>query len=864
MDILGVFRIRSMKRTMTTMDTVREKNPALIPPPEFPGLSDQEAASARLQFGENVVFRKKRLRPIIAFLQKFNSPLLLLLIGAAAVSFFSGSTVSASIIFVMVCMSAVLDFVNSHKSEKVADALISRVAATATVWRNSRQVELPFAALVPGDVVELSAGDVIPADGAVISADDFFVNQSVLTGESFPVEKRARGIADVQQDLVSESPLHPESEGHVFMGTSVVTGYALAVVLRTGARAEFGKISERLSTQEQETSFERGMKDFSWFIARLSFGMVLFVILVNVYQARPLIDAFLFAIAIAVGLTPELLPVIMSVALSRGSLIMARKNVVVKNLSSVQNFGGMNILCTDKTGTLTEDRITLVKCVDITGEVSNDVLRYAYASSQFHTAKRSPLDEAIHAHASVDISCYTKIDEIPFDFERRRDSIVVEEDDHRLMITKGAPEGIFAISNYVASGGGISPFDSDAQKKAQEEYQRLSSEGFRVLALATRELPKTNRTIYQKNEEAGMVFVGFAAFLDPPKPTASVALEELRRLSVEVKVITGDSEVLTERICRDIGLTITGTMTGPELTQLTDEQLMLRAPAVNVFARVTPEQKERIVTALRRVGNVVGYMGDGINDAPVLRAADVGISVNNAVDVAKETADIILLTKSLSVLTDGVIEGRKTFLNTLKYVKMGFSSNFGNMFSMMGASAFLPYLPMTAPQILLNNFLYDISQTTLPGDRTDHEATTKPLRWDMRSLARYIIVFGFLSSIFDFLTFYVLYKVFALGESGFQTGWFIESIATQILIIFIIRTKRTPFWKSMPALGITLSSIGVVALAWAIPLTSLGTLLGFTTLPLQVLLSIVGIVALYLSLGDVTKRFFYLWVPKAP
>ncbi len=836
----------------------------LTPPKEFPGLASSEARARLVLYGKNVVYRTKRLRPLTAFIKKFNSPLLLLLIGAATISFFLGQRVSASIILLMVLMSAILDFVNSRKSEKVAGTLIAKVASTATAWRDGEKREVPFREIVPGDVIELTAGDVIPADSVVLAADDLFVNQSALTGESFPVEKCPTDLLSVAQKASSGESFDVGSEFHVLMGTSVVTGFALALVLRTGENAEFGKIAAKLATAEGETSFEKGLRDFSTFIIRLTAIMVVVVFSVNWYQGREIFESFIFSVAIAVGLTPELLPVIMSVSLSRGSLVMAKKDVVVKNLSSVQNFGRMNILCTDKTGTLTEDKITLVKCVDATGADSDAVLRYAYVSSQFHTARRSPLDEAIHQHRPVDISQYAKIDEIPFDFERRRDSIVAEEDGKRILITKGAPEGIFSISSHIATPGGIRALDDSLKCSAQEEFDRLSGEGFRVLALATRGLPVEERSVYRKEEEENMVFSGFAAFLDPPKLTAYEALSELDKLSVKVKVITGDSEVLTERICRDIGLTVTGTLTGAEISAFSDEELERRAPGVNVFARVDPEQKERIVLALRRAGNVVGYMGDGINDAPVLKAADVGISVNNAVDVAKETADIILLTKSLRVLKDGVIEGRKTFLNTLKYVKMGFSSNFGNMFSMMAASAFLPYLPMTPSQILVNNFLYDVSQVTLPGDRTDREATITPLQWDMPALSRYIIVFGLFSSLFDLMTFYVLYRMLHLGESGFHTGWFIESIATQILVIFIIRTKRTPFFRSLPAWGIILSSLGVVLLAWALPFTFVAPLLGFEALPLPTIAAIAFIVFAYLSLGDIVKSYFYRFVPKAP
>ena len=808
------------------------------------GLSSREAKKYLVKFGENTIYHRKRLQPIVMFLKKFNNPLLFLLIGASTISFFFGQKINAIIIIVIVLVSVILDFFNSYKSEKVAEKLVEKVASTATVRRNGRKQEIPFHGLVPGDIIELSAGDVIPADCIVITADDFFVNQSALTGESFPVEKF------VDSDTIS-----------VFMGTSVVTGYAVVQVMQTGGRAEFGKIADKLSAEKPATSFEHGLKDFSIFIVRLTLVMVVIVFLVNAFYGRGVLNSFLFAAAIAVGLTPELLPVIMTVTLSHGSLRMAKKEVILKNLASVQNFGSMDILCTDKTGTLTEDKIELVKCINIIGADSKNVLLYAYLSSMYHTARKSPLDTAIQIHGKMDISLYKKIDEIPFDFERRRDSIVVDHGGERFMITKGAPESILAITTSLEDN--TSEFNDVIKKSAQEEYDKLSADGFRVLAIAVKKIEKEERVKYNNQEEKEMTFVGFAAFLDPPKKSASSALLELRELSVEVKIITGDSEVLTERICKDLDIKINGVLTGTMLDTLSDQELLQKMNTVNIFARVSPGQKERIVKILQKAGHTVGYMGDGINDAPVLKIADVAISVNNAVDVAKETADIILLNKNLHVLKDGVIEGRKTFQNTLKYIKMGFSSNFGNMFSMMGASFILPFFPMLSSQILLNNFLYDVSQTTIPTDTTDSESVKIPLKWDMKEFSKYIIVFGIISSVFDFLTFFLLYKVFHLDATHFQTGWFIESIATQILVIFIIRTKRVPFFKSTPGIYVTLSAILVVVVAWIIPYTPLGPLLSFSTLPLVLILLIAGVVFSYLVVAEVSKYFFYRIVTKA-
>jgi Mg2+-importing ATPase len=823
------------------------------------GLSSKEAKKYLAQFGENTIYHHKRMQPIAMFIRKFNNPLLFILIGAATISFFFGQQVNAIIIFVIVLISVILDFFNSYKSQKVAEKLVAKVASTATVRRDGKKQEISFHKLVPGDIIELSAGDVIPADCLIISADDFFVNQSALTGESFPVEK----FISKENIPEGDKQLSITDTTAVFMGTSVVTGFAVAEIVQTGERAEFGKIAKQLSENKQATSFEHELKNFSVFILRLTIVMVIIVFIVNALYGRGVLNSFLFAAAIAVGLTPELLPVIMSVTLSHGSLKMAKKEVILKNLASVQNFGSMDILCTDKTGTLTEDKIELVKCVNIDDIDSKNVLLFAYLNSLYHTSRKSPLDEAIQTHGKMDSSAYKKIDEVPFDFERRRDSIVVEHEGKRFMITKGAPESILTISSHLENGNSISVFDSEDKKKAINEYNKLSADGFRVLAVATKNFEKEERIKYKVEEEEKMTFIGFAAFLDPPKKSASSALMELKGLSVEVKIITGDSEILTERICKDLNIKIEGTLIGSEIDKLSDGELLKKANTTNIFARVSPEQKQRIVRILQKGGHTVGYMGDGINDAPVLKTADVGISVNNAVDVAKETADIILMNKNLHVLKDGVIEGRKTFQNTLKYIKMGFSSNFGNMFSMMGASFLLPFFPMLSSQILLNNLLYDVSQTTIPSDTTDSEAIIHPLKWNIKEFSKYIIVFGLISSIFDFITFFVLYKVFHLSGSHFQTGWFIESIATQILVIFIIRTKRSPFWKSTPGIFVALSAFVVVILAWIIPYTRIGALLSFAPLPPILLLFIIGIVVSYLIIAEISKYFFYRYFVKA-
>ncbi len=807
------------------------------------GLASKEAADRLRKFGENTIARKKRFRPLIAFFRKFESPLLLLLIGTSVISFFVGERTNAVIIIVMVCVSAVLDFANSYKSEKTVLKLLEKVTTTATVLRDGQKQEIDQKEIVPGDIVLLSAGDAVPADARVLETKDCFVNQAALTGESFPVPKYGEQGANRDGEAPTERP------DFVCMGTSVVTGYATIEVMQTGFSTEFGKIAAHISVETLPTDFEKGIKTFSVFIMRLTFVMVGFVFLANALLGHGMFDSFVFAIAIAIGLTPELLPVIMSVSLSRGSLEMAKKNVVVKNLSSIESFGSMNVLCTDKTGTLTEDRITLVKYVDCFGNAAEDVFTRAFISSFFHTGIKSPLDKAIREHKTIETSAYEKIDEVPFDFERKRDSIIYKKEGMYTLITKGAPEDILSIATDFDDRGTKKTFTAAAKSAALAEFEKLSGEGFRVLAVAEKGVPEKKE--YTKEDEAGMNFLGFMAFYDPPKGTALSAIKDLEDLGIEVKILTGDNEILTEKICREINLPVKRTLKGSEIVKMNDEELLVRARTTTIFARITPDEKERIILTLKKAGYSVGYLGDGINDAPALKAADVGLSVNNAVDVAKETADIILLEKSLRVLHDGITEGRKTFANTMKYIMMGLSSNFGNMFSMMGASLILPFLPMLPPQILLNNFLYDTSQLTLATDAVDKNLVKKPPRWDIKFVKKFMIVFGPISSVFDFATFGLLLLVFRLSESQFQTGWFIESLATQVFVIYVIRTRLVPFLESRPSKPLFLNTIFAVAVGWLIPFIGLGAFFAFTPLPLPVLLGIAGIVIVYLAVTEV-------------
>jgi len=818
------------------------------------GLSEKKAALNLRKFGENVVFRKKKIGPFLVFLSKFTDPLLLLMVGISAVSFFLGEVQSAVMVTMMVLLSAVLDFLNTHKSHKAVEKLADKVTTKITVVREGVKKEIDLKMVVPGDVVFLSAGNVIPADCRVLESDDFFVNQSSLTGESLPVEKRA-------QDKISLEPA-ADSLDYVFMGTSVVSGFAYVLTLETGARTQFGKIAGSLSRVEEKTDFERNMMRFSIFVMKVVFLMACFVFVAYLIKNKSslnglvIIEAITFALAITIGVTPDMLPAIITICLSKGSRLMAKKQVIVKQLKSIENFGGMDVLCTDKTGTLTIDKISLVRHIDCVGKDSERVLTLGYLSSYFHSGVRNSLDSAIGEFGSVDISGYKKIDEIPYDFNRKRSSMVVEKDGKRILISKGAPEEIVRVSPFLDLGGK----STKSRKMAgmiNDKFCELSADGFRVLAIAYREIPVEDRIVYSREDEKDMVFAGFLAFYDPPKEDVREALLEIEKLGIEIKILTGDNELLTQRICREIGFEIKGILTGQDLGKLNDDELMHRVAAINVFARITPAEKERIIKILKKSQKAVGYLGDGINDAPALKAADVGISVDNAVDIAKDAADIILVQKSLITLKDGIIEGRKIFHNTMKYVLMGLSSNFGNMFSMMGAVVFLPFLPLLPGQILFNNFVYDASQFSLPTDAVDEDELKRPAHWDLKFIRRYMIVFGLVSSAFDFLTFYLLYFVFHLSEHQFQTGWLLESIATQTFVIYVIRTKKIPFLESSPSRQLLATTFLAVLLVWLAPFTFLGALLKLEALPPMILLIIIAYAFFYLILVEITKRLFY-------
>jgi len=818
------------------------------------GLTGDEARGRFSRYGPNR-FRDRPQRPAwLELMLKFRNPLVLILIGASLVSALSGEVAGFVIIVFLVLFSVILDFAQEFRANRAADALRESVEIKATVLRDGTAQELRVSEIVPGDVVTLRAGALVPADGRVLEAKDLFVNQALLTGEPFPVEKHAA-------DAVASAEVQ-EATNALFMGTSVISGTATLLVCRTGAATEIGTIAQELSAAPPATDFETGTRAFGLLIMRLTAFLVLFVVLVNIALHRPLLESLLFALALAVGLTPELLPMIVTVTLSRGALRMAAKQVIVKRLSSIQNLGSMDVLCTDKTGTLTEAAIRLERHVDLTGTEIERVIELAWLNSHYETGIRSPLDDAILSRAHLDAGPWKKVDEVPFDFERRRVSVLVDDGTARMLVVKGAPEDLLALSKQFESPGEAAPrtIEHDVRAQAQSQLEALGREGFRVLGVAYRKFGR-DRDHAAIGDEIELTFVGFAAFLDPPKASAAEALVALARSHVAVKILTGDSELVTQHVCATLGLRVTGVLTGAEIARLDEPALRARVGRVTLFCRVSPAQKNRIILALKGRGHVVGYLGDGINDAPALHSADASISVDTAVDVAKAAADLILLRQDLHVLSDGVLEGRRTFANIRKYILMGTSSNFGNMFSMAGAALILPFLPMLPTQILLNNVLYDLSETAIPLDHVDSEEVRRPQHWDMKLIRNFMWTIGPISSLFDFLTFFVLLAVLHASEALFQTGWFVESLATQVLVIFVIRTRRNPF-SSRPNAALLATSLAAVVVALVLPFTALGHRFGFQPPPLIFYAVLAALVVGYLIIVELVKRWFYARVAR--
>jgi Mg2+-importing ATPase len=811
------------------------------------GLSEGEAEDRLQEYGYNELAEKKEKHVIIQFISKFTNPLVVVLIIIATFSLYlGGSYVSALLVYAMAAISVALSFAQEYRAGREVEKLRKMVQTTATVYRDGKKRELNLRNLVPGDIVYLSAGDIIPADLRVISSKDLFINQSSLTGESFPVEKTARAVYPSSYSVI-------ELNNILFMGTSVVSGTGLGVVVYTGIRTQFGELSKRLTQSSMPSSFDIGVNSFTWLMIRFMMVMVAVIFAINVLAKGNVPEAFMFSLAVAVGLTPEMLPMLVALNLSRGSIAMSKKKVIVKRLNSIQNFGAMDILCTDKTGTITLGEVVLEQHCDVLGREDEEVLRYAYINSYHQTGLKNLLDRAILKHEDVCVEEFRKIDEIPFDFSRKIMSVVVAMNGKSIIISKGAPEEVLKRCTRLELDGRIMDLEPQLPE-LKLDLVRTCGSGFRVLMVAYRELEK--KESYSKEDERDLILRGYVAFLDPPKETAKEAIEALRRLGIELKVLTGDNVLITRKICGDVGLNVRGIVTGEDVDLSDDVVLARLAEKTTVFALLTPLQKERIIRVLQKNKHTVGFLGDGINDAPSLKAADVGISVENAADAARETADMILLEKSLMVLEDGVIEGRRTFGNIIKYVKMGASSNFGNMLSMTGASIFLPFLPMLPIQILLNNLLYDLSQVAIPTDYIDEDYLADPKPWDVDFIKKFMLIFGPVSSIFDFITYGILLFLFHASPSLFHTGWFLESLATQTLVIYIIRTSKIPFLESWPSRPLVLTSILIILLGFLIALSPFGSWFGFIKVPNAYFLALMAIVATYLMLVQIVKRQF--------
>jgi Mg2+-importing ATPase len=795
------------------------------------GLTQAEAEARARTAGPNEVAQERRRGWFIRLLIILRNPLVILLAALSSISFATGDARAGTVMACMVVLSATLRFVQEARADSAAAKLKAMIHVTANVFRDGKALEMPLRDLVPGDIINLHAGDMIPGDVRILTAKDLFVSQGTLTGESYPVEK----FHD-PDSKASNSPI--DLKNICFMGTSVESGTATAVVVVTGVNTYLGTMAGSITEQAPPTSFDRGLSRFTWLMIQLMAVMVPLVFLINGFTKHDWKSAFFFAMAVAVGLTPEMLPMIVSVCLSKGAIAMSRKKVIVKRLNAIQNFGGMDVLCTDKTGTLTEDRVVLQRHCNVAGRETDEVLLDGYLISHFQTGLKNLLDTAIlnssDFHQQALIEKYKKLDEIPFDFTRRMMSVMVETPEGKaILLTKGAPEEIFHQCCQFELDGKVSPMDPGLMKGLRDEYASLSDDGFRVLAVAVKELP--GKQSCSKGDERDLVLKGYVAFLDPPKGTAAIAIQALHKHGVGVKILTGDNDLISRKVCRDVGLEPDPMLLGEAVEKMSDAELADAAEKTTLFARLTPAHKQRIVHLLRSKGHVVGFMGDGINDAPALHAADIGISVDTAVDIAKESADLILLEKDLMVLDGGVIEGRKVFANIIKYIRMGASSNFGNMFSVLGASAFLPFIPMAPIQILTNNMLYDFSQVPIPTDAVDEELVARPRPWDVAEIKRFILCIGPISSVFDYTTFFVMLYLFKCWDVSraplFQTGWFVESLMTQTLIIHIIRTNKIPFFQSRASWSLTFTTIAIMAFGVWLPYSPLASSLGLVHLP---------------------------------
>jgi Mg2+-importing ATPase len=810
------------------------------------GLTSDEVRQRLLRYGSNLLKPKKKSDALTLLLAQFKSPIILILIFAAGLSLFLRNPIDATIILVIVLVSGFLGFWQERGAANAVEKLYAIVQIKTTVARDGDAKEVPIEEIVPGDIVFIKASDVIPGDCLLLESNDLFVDEAALTGETYPVEK-STGI------LPPDTPLSQRTNS-LFMGTHVVSGSAKAVVIRTGKETEFGKVSERLKLRPPETEFERGVRRFGYLLMEVTLVLVIAIFGINVYFKRPVLESFLFAMALAVGLTPTLLPAIISINLAHGAKRMALNKVIVKRLASIENFGSMNVFCSDKTGTLTEGVVKLHSALNLDGHESEKVLLYAFLNSSYETGFMNPLDEAIRKYRQFDLSRYKKLDEVPYDFIRKRLSILISKGDTHLMVTKGALSNVLAAcSSAEIADGRIVDIDT-VKPQVQQHFEEFSRKGFRTLGVAYKDV--ASDTVIAREREAGMTFFGFLILFDPPKAGISETIRELKHLGVSLKIITGDNRLLAANVSQQVELLNPHILTGGDLHQMSDEALLKRVNEVDVFAEVEPNHKERIILALKKAGHVVGYMGDGINDASALHTADVGISVDSAVDVAKEAADIVLLEKDLNVLVQGVREGRMTFANTLKYVFMASSANFGNMFSMAGASLFLPFLPLLPKQILLTNLLTDFPEMTIATDSVDRELVEKPRRWNIQFIRNFMLTFGILSSVFDYLTFGVLLLILHATTDQFRTGWFIESVISASVTVLVIRTRKS-FFRSKPGKYLLMATLLIVAVTTIFPFTPLTELLGFRPLPMTILLAIGMIVVLYIIAAEITKRSFY-------
>ncbi len=815
------------------------------------GLTQQEVEIRLEQYGPNILKKQHQATALVLFLSQFKSPLVLILIFAAIVSIVVGEYTDASIVLVVVFGSTILGFVQEYNASNAVEKLRKQVTIKSSVLRDGKTIQIPSEQIVPGDIVLLSAGSLIPADGIVLTTQDFFVNQAVLTGETFPVEKKA--------EIVSAKASLAERTNCVFMGTSVGSGTAQVLILQTGKGTLFGQIAERLSLHPPETEFERGIQRFGYLLTQVMLVMVVLVLAINIFLKKPPIDSLLFALALAVGMAPELLPAIISITLAHGAQKMAKQGVIVRRLNSIENFGSMDVLCTDKTGTLTEGVVRLDDALDLNGEKSAAVLRYAYLNAHHQNGLNNPLDEAINSYAEkagVDIGGEQKVSEIPYDFVRKRLSVItVNTNGEHTLITKGALDQILSICNHMQLANEVSPLDNARRADIEKRYSNWSEKGFRVLGVATKNAGDRHES-FSRADEKDLSFAGFLLFFDPPKAGVEQVIADLAKRGVQLKIITGDNQKVARHVAEAVHLPLLGTLTGKELDELHNEALWHAAERTTLFAEVDPNQKERIIIALQKTGHVVGYIGDGINDAPALYAADVGISVDTAVDVAKDAADFVLLKQDLGILKEGIDEGRITFANTLKYILTTVSANFGNMFSMAGASVFLPFLPLLAPQILLNNFLSDIPGTTIASDNVDPEWVEKPRRWNTKFIRDYMILFGLVSSIFDFLTFGILLFIFRASPEEFRTGWFIESLMTELVIALVVRTRHL-FFRSRPGKLLLVSTLIVIGITLVLPYLPFNSIFGFIPLPLPLILAVIGLTILYVISAEIAKKYFY-------